>query len=264
MALATGVSSWTLATTPAASAVPLTESGQAGFFPSLRLSKRSHHLYRQLQTPSLRDTLNTWCALIVLSVAVFAGADEPPSIERLIPTGGQRGTSVDVKFIGKAGDGQLKTLTEADSLSFAVAEDKQSAVVTIAASARPGIHWLRFCNEFGATELKPYIVGLIPESTEAEPNARIVEAQTVVLPSVTINGSSKKPAMSTRLRIGHHYFKSGSSSTNFQLTTRAIGYHSVVLQPPPGRIRYEIRDQDGNACHLCLRRHGAGIRQDFV
>ena len=192
MALATGVSSWTLATTPAASAVPLTESGQAGFFPSLRLSKRSHHLYRQLQTPSLRHTLNTWCALIVLSVAVFAGADEPPSIERLIPTGGQRGTSVDVKFIGKAGDGQLKILTEADTLSFAVAENKESAVVMISPEARPGVYWLRFCNEFGATELKPFIVGLIPESTEAEPNARIVEAQTVVLPSVTINGVLEK------------------------------------------------------------------------
>ena len=180
MALATGVGSWTLATTPAASAVPLTESRQA--------SKQSHHLYRQLQNPPLRHNLKTCCALIVLSVGVFAAADEPPAIERLVPTGGQRGTSVDVKFIGKAGDSQLKVLTATDTLSFAIAENKESAVVMISAEARPGIHWLRFCNEFGATELKPFVIGLIPESMETEPNARIAEAQTVVLPSVTING----------------------------------------------------------------------------
>ncbi len=149
-------------------------------------------MYRQLQTASLHHSLNTCCALIVLSVGSIAAADERPSIERLMPAGGQRGTSVDVKFLGKAGDGELKVLTEADSLSFAIAENKESAVVAISAEARPGIHWLRFYNEFGATELKPFVVGLIPESAEIEPNARIAEAQPVMLPSVTINGVLEK------------------------------------------------------------------------
>ena len=136
--------------------------------------------------------LKNCCALVLFAVSAISAADEPPSIERLVPTGGQRGTSVDVKFIGKAGDGQQKVLTEADSLSLAVAENKESAIVTISAEARPGIHWLRFYDEFGATELKPFVVGLIPEATETEPNARIAEAQTVTLPSVTMNGVLEK------------------------------------------------------------------------
>ncbi|MBC7967357.1 MAG: PPC domain-containing protein, partial [Fuerstia sp.] len=57
---------------------------------------------------------------------------------------------------------------------------------------RPGVHWLRFCNADGATELKPFIHGMIPEMAESEPNARITEANAAALPSVTVNGVLEK------------------------------------------------------------------------
>ena len=115
-------------------------------------------------------------------------AGDPPAIERLIPAGGQRGPKVDVKLVGKPGDGDLRVVTENDTIVFTLNEKKDSASVAISETARPGTHWLRFCNADGATELKPFIVGMIPEVTESEPNARIVEANSVGLPSVTVNG----------------------------------------------------------------------------
>ena len=113
---------------------------------------------------------------------------DPPTIERLIPSGGQHGTTVDAKIVGKAGDGDLRVISENDALVFTLNEARDALNIAIGDTARPGVQWLRFCNATGATELKPFIVGLIPETTETEPNAKLSEASHVELPSVTING----------------------------------------------------------------------------
>jgi len=119
-------------------------------------------------------------------------AGDRPAIERLIPAGGQRGTTVDVKLVGKPGDGDLRVVSGDDSIVFTPSEKKDAASVAISETTRPGVHWLRFCNADGATELKPFIVGMIPETTESEPNAKIAEANSIELPSVTINGVLEK------------------------------------------------------------------------
>jgi len=119
-------------------------------------------------------------------------AGEPPAIERLIPAGGQRGTTVDIKLVGKPGDGDLRVVSDDDSIVFTLNEKKDSASVAISETTQPGVHWLRFCNADGATELKPFIVGMIPEVMESEPNAKISEANSVSLPSATVNGVLEK------------------------------------------------------------------------
>jgi len=119
-------------------------------------------------------------------------AGEPPTIDRFVPAGGQRGATIDVKLVGKPGDGDLRVLSENDSIVFTLNENRDAASVTINEAARPGVHWLRFCNADGATQLKPFIVGLIPEVAETEPNGRIVEATAVSSPSVTANGVLEK------------------------------------------------------------------------
>lgn len=124
--------------------------------------------------------------------AHFVLAAEPPTIDRLIPMGGQRGSTIDVKFAGKPGDGDLKVHSETDSISLVLNEPRDAARVTIAAAARPGLHWLRFSNPSGATELRPFVVGLVPEVIETEPNAGTAEAQSIELPSATINGVLEK------------------------------------------------------------------------
>lgn len=119
-------------------------------------------------------------------------AGDPPAVERLIPIGGQRGTTVEVKLVGKPGDGDLRVVSDDDSIEFTPHEKKDEASVAISETTRPGVHWLRFCNADGATELKPFMVGMIPEMTESEPNAKIAEANAAAVPSVTVNGVLEK------------------------------------------------------------------------
>lgn len=140
-----------------------------------------------LRTVQLQTAL-----LTCLAVCSSARAGEPPAIERLFPPGGQRGSSFEVKLTGKAGDGDVKLISEGDTIAFVLGEKRETATVTIAPTARAGLHWIRFANPSGVTELKPFLVGLVPEAAEVEPNNRIAEAQQATQPSVTINGVFEK------------------------------------------------------------------------
>ncbi len=138
------------------------------------------------------------CVIFWFGLAVFAGsspnlaAGEPPQIERLQPPGGQKGTTFDVKLVGKPGDGDVQLMSSTSSIQFALKESRDSATVTIPPETAAGVHWIRFVNDFGATELMPFVVGLIPEMTETEPNNRLTESNSAASPSVTLNGVLEK------------------------------------------------------------------------
>ncbi len=119
-------------------------------------------------------------------------AAEPPKIERLFPPGGQRGTVVESKVIGKPGDGPVQVWSDQAQISFAFSEKQDTVTVTVPDDATAGLHWLRFHNEHGATDLTPFIVGLISEVAETEPNNNPGEAQVIELPHVTVNGVLEK------------------------------------------------------------------------
>ena len=42
--------------------------------------------------------------------------------------------------------------------------------MTVAADAPPGLRWLRLYDEDGATALRPFVIGSLPEIVEVEPN----------------------------------------------------------------------------------------------
>ncbi|MGB4711078.1 MAG: PPC domain-containing protein [Fuerstiella sp.] len=142
------------------------------------------------------------------SIVVAADA---PKIERISPPGGQRGTAVTCKLIGKAGDGQLHVADDATGLTFQISEKQDTITVTIADDATAGLNWIRFWNEAGATELLPFVVGLLPESAEAEPNNDIGAANAVEIPT-TINAVLEKSGdvdlYSVTLKAGQTLFSS--------------------------------------------------------
>ena len=149
--------------------------------------------------PRFSESYNSWLLvrlvsgfLFVLPLAHPCLSGEAPAIDRILPPGGQLGTTVDVKLVGKPGDGDLRVIGEDDSIVFTLNEKKDGGNVTISGTSRPGVHWLRFSNADGATQLKPFIVGLIPEVAESEPNGKISEATAVISPSVTVNGVLEK------------------------------------------------------------------------
>jgi len=124
------------------------------------------------------------------SDATWAG--EPPNIERLVPPGGQMGTRAEVTLVGKPGDGQLQIWSATEQLQFKLAEKFDKATVEIPADAKPGIHYLRFYNQHGATDLRPFFVGTFPELSETEPNNQPSEASTVESFPATVNGILEK------------------------------------------------------------------------
>ena len=149
--------------------------------------------------PRFSESYNSWLLvrlvssfLFVLPLAHPCLSGEAPAIDRILPPGGQLGTTVNVKLVGKPGDGDLRVIGDDDSIVFTLNEKKDGGNVTISGTSRPGVHWLRFSNADGATQLKPFIVGLIPEVAESEPNGKISEATAVISPSVTVNGVLEK------------------------------------------------------------------------
>ena len=132
------------------------------------------------------------CAVAALCMLHSIFAAEPPKIDALFPAGGQRGTTVECKVTGGAGDGTLQVWTKSGQLSLEFSEKKDSAKVAIPADADPRVHWLRFSNEHGATDLRPFVVGLIEEVLETEPNNQLSESEVINLSATTVNGVLEK------------------------------------------------------------------------
>lgn len=138
------------------------------------------------------NTVTGLISVFLLSVAV---GGERPTISRISPPGGQLGTTVDAKLIGKVGDGQLKFWSRAGQLQIVSDKEKPADVsIRIPADATPGIHWVRIHNEYGTSEMLPLVVGLVPEFVESESNNRLPDAQVIDGSSATINGVLEQSA----------------------------------------------------------------------
>ena len=112
---------------------------------------------------------------LLLTIPIWgprACADQPPVISHMFPPGGQVGSEVEIKLTGKPGNGELQAWSDQNQLRFQFSEKRDGATVSIAPDAKPGIHWVRFYNQFGTTDLRPFFVGTSPEIVEQEPNNR--------------------------------------------------------------------------------------------
>ncbi|WP_298867646.1 PPC domain-containing protein [uncultured Gimesia sp.] len=121
----------------------------------------------------------------------------PPSVSYLNPAGGQVGQKVDVTVDKTLGTAPVSVWTSAPGLKVVIPEkpakgkEKQFSI-QIDAKARPGLYWLRFHNAEGASGIRPFLVGTLPEQPETEPNNDLAHAQKYKQPSVTINGVLSK------------------------------------------------------------------------
>lgn len=132
-------------------------------------------------------------AACLLSAGVrIAGAADEPKIDRVFPTGGQLGSTVEVRLGGAAGKEPLQFWSEAGQLQAVMSEKGDSATVAIPPHATAGVHWIRFYNAFGTTPVRPFVVGVLPELPETEPNNKLAEAQYSELSSVVFNGVLEK------------------------------------------------------------------------
>lgn len=146
--------------------------------------------------------------LSVVAVTLFGGcaahaAAQPMApqysecrLDSIFPNGGQRGTSVKVRFQGVGhgmsnpkqvlidGPGGI-AIRELKSLSINTAE----ATLEIAPDASLGRRWLRVVTErAGVTNFAHFVVSGLPEQLEVEPNDDVAQAQFVATTPTVLNG----------------------------------------------------------------------------
>jgi hypothetical protein len=124
------------------------------------------------------------CALCLLCVFVVDSSAAPPTLAPLFPAGAQRGTTLEIAS-------PAKLWSNSTSLSIEPAKDKAKFAVKVAADAVPGTYWLRAVNDDGASNLRPFIVGTLPEVMEKEPNDEPKQPQALA-DSCVVNGKLAK------------------------------------------------------------------------
>lgn len=115
----------------------------------------------------------------------------PPAVTFVHPAGAQRGTSVEITAAGTL-DANTKFAASDKSLSLEPTKTAGKFKLTVANDAVPGTYWLRAHNAEGASALRPFIVGTLPDVTEKEPNDEYRKAQVIERTAVVVNGKLEK------------------------------------------------------------------------
>ena len=115
-----------------------------------------------------------------------------PRVASLLPTGGQRGTAVEVRFGGERLDDAKEVVFYSPGISLvALGETKSKSVkatLRIESDCRLGEHHLRLRTATGISEIRTFWVGALTNVAEAEPNNELAKPQEVPL-NCTITGT---------------------------------------------------------------------------
>lgn len=135
-------------------------------------------------------------ASLLLSASLIAGTTvasaAPPDVKSLVPSGGRQGETIEVTVAGKLGERPVQGWCSLEGVAITVPEEGEKLAIAIAADAAPGVCWIRLSNAEGASALKPFVVGTLPEVIEAEPNNEVEQAQRLETAQVVVNGSLEK------------------------------------------------------------------------
>ena len=130
--------------------------------------------------------------LLFLSLLVATtAAAAPPIVTTLSPSGGARGTTVAVTATGSFDKWPALVWSDTPGVTATAEKTKGKFTVAVAAGAPLGVAWLRFHDDTGASPLRPFVVGGLPEVNETEPNNDAKTAPPVALPAV-VNGVLSK------------------------------------------------------------------------
>jgi hypothetical protein len=122
---------------------------------------------------------------LVVSSPSFA---KPPTLTALFPAGAARGQVVTVTATGSFDHWPLTAWIEGAGLSIEAGAKKAELTFRVDSDAEPGVHWVRLHDEEGATALRPFIVGTLPEIVEVEPNDAPESPQALSQPATVVNG----------------------------------------------------------------------------
>lgn len=130
-------------------------------------------------------------SLCVLCALCGESSSAPPNVTYLYPAGARRGTTAEVAAAGTL-DKSAKVWASGKGVTAEPGKDKGKLAVKVAADAVPGVYWLRAYNADGASGLRPFVVGTLPEVTEKEPNDDFKKSQALDTGSLVVNGQLAK------------------------------------------------------------------------
>jgi hypothetical protein len=164
----------------------------------------------------MRSIFLLCAAFVPASAYGQAVPSREPSSTHIFPAGGKRGSVVKVrvggecmppgmklKLVGSGVTGpsvlgpevkaryepSLRRLPrDADAVGASMTYPREfDATLTIAADAEPGVRFWRVWGGWGGTQLRPFLVGDLPEFIETEPNSTPEQAERITLP-IVVNG----------------------------------------------------------------------------
>lgn len=169
----------------------------------------------------------------------------PPDVTSLFPAGCQQGSSASVTIHGKLGDGMNHVWCSRPGVTVTFPEKPGPIKVDVASSAEPGVCWLRFYNDEGASGLRPFIIGTNPEIDEAEPNDEVAKAPPLPDLPVLVNGRHGKNGDADCFAVS---LKKGQTIVASLMANRTLGSpQDAVLQilGPEGFVLEQNEDDQG-------------------
>lgn len=131
-------------------------------------------------------------ALVLAGVLELAAFAAPPSLQHFFPAGGQQGQTVEVTCAGSFPRWPVEASSDREGIKVEpIADMKQKLRVIIDQEAAPGLYFIRLHDAEGATTVRPFAVGSLPETVEQEPNDSPGKPQTLPA-STVINGKLNK------------------------------------------------------------------------
>ncbi|MDA1050170.1 MAG: pre-peptidase [Planctomycetota bacterium] len=129
-------------------------------------------------------------AVLATMIVTPSAVSAPPKCDALFPAGGQRGQQVDVTAAGSFSNWPVSVWVDRDGVQVEPDKDNGKFKINIADTAS-GVYLLRFHDQEGATQLRPFAVDSLPEVVETEPNEELDAANKIAQSSI-INGRLEK------------------------------------------------------------------------
>ena len=184
---------------------------------------------------------------------------DPPSLQYLFPPGGQQGQTVEVSCSGSFPRWPVGAWSDRPGIKIeAIADKKQKLSVTIDQGAECGLCFVRIYDAQGATTIRPFAVGSLPEATEQEPNDS-PEKPHALKTSTVINGKLNKAGdvdhFSIALKEGQTLVASAVANTTFNSPMDAV----LQICDPRGFVLTHNDDERGLDPLTAYRAPGDGL-----
>ena len=131
-------------------------------------------------------------SILLFTMPISAASAAPPKLDYLFPAGAQRGATVEVSAGGTFERWPVQVWADAKGIAVKPGKTSGTLTVTVAADVEPGVHWIRLHDKDGASIARPFIVGVLPEVLEREPNDDPKKPQVLDQSRVVVNGRLDK------------------------------------------------------------------------